>query len=310
MKTLPGSSGVWQLVSILAAALALTAGARAQSVSNVGLQKFHGFFQTGATTITDGGYGFNANGGGIGVDRTVTPPGGVASAPAQLGSAGIYYGRYPTSAYVANGLPTLGDGNYTLAVGPHGTNPSTWTATATINLTGNHFPSAIPQITNSGLTWSNGDLILNAGTSYTFNFNSGATFANNGYAVDGTHPYGGEVSFYIRNTPETQQFVQGQSVNIPSFAMTDPILGSYTLASNTLAPGTYLGIIEYSTFVALDTSNAISSTYGGVVYASFMNSTDITIVVVPEPATYALVLAAVGSVLALAMRWRRRTLNA
>lgn len=306
MKTLPGSSSAWQWVSTLAIAFVLTASGRAQSVSNIGLQKFHGYFQSDATTLLDTGYGFNANGNGTGVDRTVTPPGGAASAPAALGTAAIYFGRYPTFAFVATGLPTMGDGNYTLAVGPHGTDPSTWTATATINLTGDHFPSAVPQIGGSGLTWSNGAVILNAGSSYTFNFTTAATFATDGYAVDGTHPVGGMVAFYVRDAAETQQFLQSQSFNLPSLSMADPILGSYTLAAHTLAPGTYIGSLEYDTMVAVDTSNAISSTYGGVVYAAFMNSTDFTIVVVPEPATGALALAlAAAAGLALGMRRRR-----
>ena len=287
--------------SIAAASTLLATVAIAQTqLSTIGLEKFQDYYQnSSAAPTTATGYHFNLAVDGAnysGLDAALTPPSGLTQGPGHLKS--IYLGPYTTASFNDAGLTALANGNYTLAVGAHGAALGTFAST-TLNFTG-AFPSYVPALTGTGLTWSNGSLVINNSVDNTFNFNTGSSgYAAADYALNSLTPFGGSVTFLIYDASGNP--VAGASSS--AYQQQAP-LSSYTLTANTLALGTYQASIEFNTIVAADTSGAIAQTYGGAIaYALYGTQTHFTITVIPEPAAWA-ALAGLG-MLALVLLRRR-----
>ncbi len=297
--------GTRSLVVAASAILATVAVAQTQ-LSSIGLEKFQDYFQNSSaapTAVT--GYHFNLSFGGgdvSGLDAAMTPPSGITQGPGHLRA--VYLGPYMSSSFEDSGMIALANGSYTLAVGAHGAPIGTFAST-TLNFTGN-FPSFIPAVTGSGLTWSGGSLIVNSTISNTFNFNTGTSgYAAADYALDSATPYGGSVTFLIYDA-NGNPFAGGSTSAFGSQAA----LTSYLLSANTLTEGvTYDATIEFNTIVAADTTGAIAQTYNGAVaYALYGTQTHFTITAVPEPATTAGLIGLAA--LAIGWAWRRRSRTA
>lgn len=141
-----------------------------------------------------------------------------------------------------------------------------------LTLTPDSYPPA-PQFTHG--SWdSNGNLIINASAPYTFSFNTFPGYANGGFASF-------ELDDGSRRVFKREIFS----------ATGEPLLTSYTLPSNWLVPGTtYTGFMSYNQILTANAA-AISGATG---YAIFSRETNFSVTAVPEPKTYAMMLAGFG----------------
>lgn len=184
----------------MAAALA-TAEAQVQSI---GLEKLRDYTQTSSSTPSGGTLSREYLGRRQRAREHVRLP---RVEPLSLIGSGplssSFFGPYSSIAFNSeNGEPALPNGTYTFAIG---SSLATLNSTASVSLTGDFYTSVIPKVSGSGLTWSNGHLLVDAGTTTQFDFNTAASFASSGYALNSVTANGGGVSFLIRDS-------HGQSV--------------------------------------------------------------------------------------------------
>ncbi len=275
-------------------------GSNAQTLTSIGVEKFQDYTQTSATTpsvVT--GYHFNLAIDGDSLDSlpgSLTPPTGPGIVIAPL--APVYFGPYADFSFTGSGpLPTLGDGTYNIAIDGHG---------AGVDLSGSLYPGYVPTVSGSGLTWSGGSLVVNAGIANTFDFNIVTSgFATDGYAEDSLHPFGGSVTFLISDLSGT--LINGIS-SAAAFDGATPV-DSFTLDAFSLTSGTtYNATLEFNVVadIKTDIASDLTDTFGGAAYALYGNQTHFTITAVPEPANVAAFLALAALLTVAAQRRSRR----
>jgi hypothetical protein len=288
----------------------LVIGGHAQTLSLIGLEQFQDYQQTGPSAASGpSGYHFNLAIGGSNLsslDVSLTPPsttliGPATLAPSDSSVSPYYIGPYTSSSFNDSGKPVLANGSYVIGVGPHGNAANTF-STSTLNFTGNLYSSAIPLVNGAGMTWSGGNLTLDATVGNTFNFNTATSgFSTTGYPTGTTTSFGGSVTFLIYDA-------QGHPVfgNSSTAFNSDAALTSFNLPAFSLTSGaSYDATLEFNVIVAADQSGAIHSVYGATTYALYGVQTHLTLVAVPEPADIAALLAA-ASFLAVPLRAIRR----
>jgi len=276
-----------------------------QTVAFYSVAKEHNFVQNSSSGLGVLGYEFdvNINGAGLGGYATslaLAPESGFATNPmtATLNASGFgaAIGGYPSSGALDT---AFANGSYALSLGPSSDNLN---ATSSLSLgESTSYPSVAPQLTTG--TWSGGKLVVDAGSSYTFNFNS-ASFTDFDPNNSGATSFGGAVRFTIFSggtVVATSLAVYNADTQTTAFT-------SFTLPAFSLTSGsTYVGKIQFSRIVDLNTfvdDGTIADAYGGTGFAAFGYQTQFQISAIPEPSTWA-VLAACAT-LGFAQYARRR----
>lgn len=189
-----------------------------------------------------------------------------------------HWGDGWTSAALLNA--TDGSGTFKFILGD-----ATATPTLSLDTANPVFP--ISPMLISGGTWSNGGLLIDAAAGATLTLNT-SSFTQYSTGL------GGQIKFELVDPATLMPIVTPEvSQNIPSLGKTDPALTSFTIAPNFLVAGeSYLFQANYSYYTGFNTTSFTGTGITGnpVGASSYLTSTFITIVAVPEPSTYALVV--------------------
>lgn len=272
------------LVVFVFALFATRSGAAGEVGAHYVVEKSVAHQQTDPTTVTLGStpYHFDtvvqaASNGSL-TAGTVTLPDGTTTKT--LGAANDGTGAYGFSQKFADQSTlnsTYPDGNYTL----HMTGASSMTYTALLSLTGGVYPAEVPQFSNTN--WSGGNLIVDPSAPFTLNWN---LFA------DGTSS--DMIVLDVRNisTNQTlfQQFLPASTT-------------SHLFAASFFQPNQSYDVGINFMKVAETNTQDIQSATG---FATYSESTDLTIQTVPEPSTIAMLFLGSGCASGLTVLRRRR----
>jgi hypothetical protein len=293
--------------TLLLAALACASGATAQTVTLSDYFFFKGALYSQTSTAdpvpfaTDPYY-FNV---GInGTNASTINPDPTFSGPASgtltsvSGTRWDYKQGFATKAALDAAFP---NGTYTLVI--NGITPP-----AGVDLTfgsapthPDGYPTNIPKITNTDLTWSGGNLLINPAVTTTLTFTPGHDFTEFlGYTPPPNNPNFRQVlAFFASTGPDPAWKIERSS-----FAGGEGF-DHFDLVSGFLTPGvTYRTVLTYDIYSTYDNT----SIAGAEGVAMFSNQLQFYITAVPEPSTIALLSGLAGLSAALWHRARRRAI--